>query len=80
MRTFSSLQGRKVETVSGRSLGRCHDLRGELTGSELRVTGICVGTKARLAHLGLRAHDEQTIVPWERVVRIEGERIVVRDN
>ena len=29
----------QVETESGRSLGRCHDLRGELTGSKLRVTG-----------------------------------------
>ena len=43
MRTFSSIKGRKVETHTGRTLGRCHDLRGELTGSKLRVTGICVG-------------------------------------
>ena len=26
MRTLSSLQRRKVETESGRALGRCHDL------------------------------------------------------
>ena len=31
MRTFSSLQKRKVVTTSGRVLGRCHDLRGERT-------------------------------------------------
>ena len=29
MRTFSSLIGRRVETASGLSLGRCHDLRVE---------------------------------------------------
>jgi sporulation protein YlmC with PRC-barrel domain len=80
MRTFSSFQKRKVETESGRSLGRCHDLRGELTDSKLRVTGLCVGPTAWLAHLGLRAHDEHTIVPWKNVVRIEGKRIIVRDD
>ena len=80
MRTFSSLQKRKVETESGSSLGRCYDLRGELSGSKLRVTGLCVGRKAWLAHLGLRQHDQQTVVPWEAVVRIEGKRIIVRDD
>jgi sporulation protein YlmC with PRC-barrel domain len=80
MRTFSSLQKRKVETESGRSLGRCYDLRGELTGSKLRVTGLCVGRKAWLAHLGVRAHDQHTVVPWAAVVRIEGTRIVVLDD
>jgi len=43
MRTLSSLLRRKVVTESGHSLGRCNDLRGELTASKLRVTGICVG-------------------------------------
>jgi hypothetical protein len=43
MRTLSSLQLRKVEAESGRALGRCHDLWGELIGSKLRVTGLCVG-------------------------------------
>ena len=80
MRTFSSLQRRKVETESGRSLGRCHDLRGELSGSKLRVTGLCVGPRALLAHLGVRLHDRHTVIPWEAVVRIEGARIVVRDD
>ena len=42
MRTFSSLQG-EGRHESGRSLGRCHDLRGELTASKLRITGLCVG-------------------------------------
>jgi sporulation protein YlmC with PRC-barrel domain len=80
MRTFSSLQQRKVETESGRSLGRCHDLRGELSGSKLRVTGVCVGGKSWLAHLGVRSHEQHTVVPWEAVLRIEGKRIIVRDD
>jgi sporulation protein YlmC with PRC-barrel domain len=80
MRTFSSFQKRKVETESGRSLGRCHDLRGELSGSKLRVTGLCVGGKGWLAHLGMRSHEQHTVVPWEAVLRIEGTRIIVRDD
>jgi sporulation protein YlmC with PRC-barrel domain len=79
MRTFSSLQGRKVETPSGKYLGRCHDLRGEFTGSKLRVTGLCVGRLAWLSHLGIRTHDRHTVVAWNDVLRIEGSRIVVRD-
>jgi len=80
MRTLSSLQKRKVQTESGRFLGRCHDLRGELHGAKLRVTGLCVGPRAWLTHLGVRSHSRHTVIPWEAVVRIEGTRIVVRDD
>jgi sporulation protein YlmC with PRC-barrel domain len=80
MRTLSSLLMRKVETESGRSLGRCHDLRGELTASRLRVTGLCVGERGWLTHLGARSHGQHAVVPWEAVVRIEGKRIIVRDD
>jgi sporulation protein YlmC with PRC-barrel domain len=78
MRKFSSLVGRKVETESGLSLGRCHDLRGELTGSRLEVVALCVGRVGMLDRLGIksRSHDE---VEWSSVVRIDGSRIVVRD-
>jgi sporulation protein YlmC with PRC-barrel domain len=71
---------RKVETESGRLLGRCHDLRGELVGSKLRITGLCVGGRAWLGHLGIRGHSRHTVIPWEAVVRIGGDRIVVRDE
>jgi sporulation protein YlmC with PRC-barrel domain len=80
VRTFSSLQKRKVVTESGEVLGRCHDLRGELVGSKLRVTGLCVGRAAWLAHLGATKHDRHDVVPWDAVLRIEGKRIVVRDT
>jgi len=80
MRTLTSLLRRQVQTESGRSLGRCYDLRGELSGSKLRVTGLCVGPRAWLTHLGVRSHDRHTVIPWEAIVRIEGSRIVVRDD
>jgi sporulation protein YlmC with PRC-barrel domain len=79
VRTLSSLLRREVVTESGRGLGRCYDLRGELSATKLRVTGLCVGPRAWLAHLGARKHDSQTTIPWDEVVRIEGKRIVVRD-
>ena len=71
---------RNVVTESGQELGRCRDLRGELTTSRLRVTGVCVGHGALLEHLGIRGHDAHRTVPWSAVVRIEGKRIIVRDD
>jgi sporulation protein YlmC with PRC-barrel domain len=88
MRTYSSLKNRKVFTEDGRKLGRCHDLRGELTSSSLRVTALVVGRRGLLEHFGIgaqasaspaRMRDVDT-VPWDAIVRIEGDRIVVRDD
>jgi hypothetical protein len=78
VRTFSALVGRKVETESGLPLGRCHDLRGELGGSRLELVALCVGRGGMLDRLGIksRAHDE---VAWSSIVRIDRDRIVVRD-
>ena len=78
MRTFSALVGRKVETESGLSLGRCHDLRGELGGSSLEVSALCVGRVGVLDRLGIKTHGHDEIA-WSSIVRIEGSRIVVRD-
>jgi len=80
MRTLTSLLSREVVTESGRSLGRCHDLRGELTETTLRVTGLCIGRGAFLDRLGIGGHDRHDTVPWDAVVRIEGKRIIVRDD
>jgi sporulation protein YlmC with PRC-barrel domain len=80
MRTLSSLLRRKVVTESGHSLGRCYDLRGELTASKLRVTGLCVGQGGWLEHLGIKSHDAHKTVPWNAIVRIEGKRIIIRDD
>ena len=82
MRTLSSLLRRKVVTEGGRSLGRCYDVRAELTQSSLKVTGLVVGGRGLVEHFGLR-HGARVRggnpVPWEAVVRIEGDRIVVHD-
>jgi sporulation protein YlmC with PRC-barrel domain len=88
MRTFSSLNNRKVVTEGGRKLGRCHDLRGELTSSSLRVTALVVGHQGLLEHFGVGAQASATparvrdvnTLPWEAIVRIEGDLIVVRDD
>ena len=80
MRTLSSLQRRKVVTESGESLGRLHDLRGELGARTLRVTGLVAGPRGFLEHLGITRRSRRTAIPWEDVVRIEGKRIVVRDQ
>lgn len=80
MRTLSSFMGRKVVTESGRSLGKCHDLRGEVTATKLRVTGICVGRRAWFEHLGVTIRHTHHEIPWSAVVRIEGKRIVVADD
>ncbi len=82
MRTLSSLLRREVVTEGGRKLGLCYDVRAELTQSSLKVTGLCVGSGGWFEHFGVRrqgrtrGHDP---VPWEAVVRIEGDRIVVHD-
>jgi len=78
VRTLSSLIGREVETESGLSLGSCHDLRGEVSGSRLEVVALSVGPIGLLDRLGIksRGHNE---VAWTSIVRIDGDRIVVRD-
>jgi sporulation protein YlmC with PRC-barrel domain len=85
---LSSLVGREIVTDEGRRLGDCHDLRGELTSSSLRVTALVVGTRGWLEHYGIgaqasaspqRVKDKDTI-PWDAILRIEGRRIVVRDD
>jgi sporulation protein YlmC with PRC-barrel domain len=82
VRTFSSFLGRRVVTESGRELGKCHDLRATLGRGRPAVDALVVGRGGRLEHLGIKppAGRRRDAVPWEAVVRIEGERIVVRDG
>jgi sporulation protein YlmC with PRC-barrel domain len=74
--------GRMVETESGRRIGRCTDMRADLGGGRPRVTELVVGRRGRLEHFGIGTPRGQApdAVPWEAVVRIEGDRIVVRDG
>ena len=81
MRAFSSFLGRTVVTESGRELGKCHDLRASLGQGRPSVQAVVVGRKGWLEHLGIvRRTGRRDAVLWESVVRLEGERIVVRDG
>ena len=87
MRTLSSIVRRKVVTESGEDLGRCFDVRGELTRSRLEVKGLVVGRRGRLEHFGIGAQAgassdrvrDGDVIPWEAIIRFEGDTIVVRD-
>jgi sporulation protein YlmC with PRC-barrel domain len=86
MRTLVSFLGRSIETEGGRRLGRCHDLRAELTQTSLRVTGLVIGRRGVLERFGIGAQagaspsrlPDLDTIPWTDVVRIEARRIVVR--
>jgi hypothetical protein len=43
------------------------------------VTGLVTGTRGFLEHLGITRRSA-TVIPWDDVVRIEGKRIVVRNQ
>jgi hypothetical protein len=71
-----------VETESGRKFGACRDLRAALGGGRPEVQAIVVGRRGWLEHLGVVRPSARppNAVPWEAVIRIEGNRIVVRDG
>jgi sporulation protein YlmC with PRC-barrel domain len=87
MRTLSSIVRRKVVTESGDELGRCYDVRGELTQSRLVLKGLVIGRRGRLEHFGIGAQASASsnrvrdgdVIPWEAIIRFEADTIVVRD-
>jgi len=86
---LSELLNRKVVSESGQQLGRVHDVRGELVGGRLQVTGLIAGELGILERYGIGTHGSggpgqakvhgHPVIPWERVVRI-GPEIVIRDE
>jgi sporulation protein YlmC with PRC-barrel domain len=82
VRTFSSFLGREVVTESGREFGKCRDLRATIGRGRPKVDAVVVGRRGRLEHLGIKARSgrRRDAVAWEAVVRIDGDRIVVRDG
>jgi len=82
VRTFSSFLGRMVETESGRKVGACRDLQASLGSGRPEVDAVVVGQRGWLEHLGILRPSARPpkAVPWEAVVRIEGDRIVVREG
>jgi sporulation protein YlmC with PRC-barrel domain len=86
---LSELLNRKVVSESGQRLGRVHDVRGELVGGRLRVTGLIAGNLLGiLERYGVATHGSggpgqakvhgHPVIPWERVVHV-GSEIVIRD-
>jgi sporulation protein YlmC with PRC-barrel domain len=86
---LSELLNRKVVTESGQSLGRIHDIRGELVDGHLRVTGLAAGGMGFLERFGIGTEGSggpgtaqvhgHPVIPWSRVIRV-GSEIVVRDD
>ena len=86
---LSELLNRKLVSESGQRLGRVHDVRGELAGGRLRVTGLIAGNLLGiLERYGVATHGSSgpgqakvhghPVIPWERVVRV-GSEVVIRD-
>jgi sporulation protein YlmC with PRC-barrel domain len=86
---MSELLRREVVDESGRRLGRIHDVRGELVGGRLRVTGLVPATGGILERYGIGTHGSggpeeakvhgHSVIPWKDVVRV-GQQVVVRDR
>jgi sporulation protein YlmC with PRC-barrel domain len=86
---LSELLHREVHTESGRKLGHVHDVRAELRGDRLLVTGVIVGRHAILEHFGIghaegssapKRRTKAHVVPWSSVVRLAPGVLVVQDD
>lgn len=86
MNTLTDLLGSKVQTESGRYLGRVHDVRAELKPRTVTVTGLVVGQLGLLERLGIGAPQSRgstlhgDVVPWRAVVRADRRGVLVRDD
>ena len=85
---LSQLLNRKIVTESGRTLGHVHDIRGQIVGQRLTVTGLVAGELGLLERYGIatngrgdpsqpKAH-RHDIILWNRVLHV-GTHIIVRD-
>jgi sporulation protein YlmC with PRC-barrel domain len=86
---LSELLHRKVYTESGRKLGHVHDVRAEIRGDRLVITGVIVGRHALLEHFGVglspgraapKMRTKADVVPWSSVVRFGNDTVIVRDG
>jgi sporulation protein YlmC with PRC-barrel domain len=85
---LSELLGRRVVSESGLGHGKVHDIRGELEGGRLRITGLVCGSLGLFERYGVGAGGSggageakvhgHPAIPWQRVVRV-GREIVIRD-
>jgi sporulation protein YlmC with PRC-barrel domain len=86
MMRASDLLGAETVTESGEQLGRIRELRVERDQTGWRLTGLVVSGTGFLERLGaLGSKREEPIVghdayPWESVVRLEPDKVVMRDD
>lgn len=84
---LSAILGIPVRDESGRHLGHVHDVRGKLTASGLRVTGLVFGERGIFERLGVGAPGTTVgrlrtsdVIPWTDVVRIDRRGAVVKSR
>ena len=85
---LSEMLGRQVVTESGAPMGRLEDVRADLNGDHLVLTGLVTGQRGVLERFGIGTHGSggpgrakvlgRPAVPWERVEHV-GAKIVVRE-
>ncbi|MGH2974990.1 MAG: PRC-barrel domain-containing protein [Solirubrobacterales bacterium] len=76
-RAFSELVGRRVVDAAGRSLGRVLEARAHWERDSFVLDELLLGRRAMLRRLRGPAQECRG-VPWEAVVEVGPERIVVR--
>lgn len=76
-RAFSELVGRRVVDSSGRSLGHVFEARAHWERDTYVLDELLLGRRALLRRLRGPAQQSRGI-PWEAVVGVEPDRIVVR--
>lgn len=85
MKILSSFKGMRIVTEEGMFLGHLADLRSDPRVKPLesaaasRIGTLVYGGAGWLEHVGLRSWTQQTI-DWRDVVRIEGDRLIVRNR
>lgn len=77
---FSDLVGTRVRDQSGRSLGRVLEVRGQRRGDGTIVLAeLLVGRRALWLRLrGPEAGPDVRGIPWQAVIEMTSERIVIR--
>jgi sporulation protein YlmC with PRC-barrel domain len=82
---LSHLLGTPVRTESGRSLGRVRDIRAVIRPRTVIVSGLVVGRIGFLERLGIGSPEakgrtaRRDLIPWNAVVRVTPNQVVVRD-
>jgi sporulation protein YlmC with PRC-barrel domain len=79
--TVAELLKRRVVTEDGRNLGRVYDLRLHIRDGRARIVALAVGRRGAAKRLDGNVERNETpegYVAWERIVRVEPGRVVVR--